>query len=343
VKRLRICTLQFLAILFAIVVPSTAPVWAQDKIRITSSNDSLLYAPIYAAAAMGYFKQNGIEIERTLSTTGPTGLAALMAGNLEMVMGVPSTPLLARKAGGDIKMIAGIASQYGVNVAVTKKWAEAHHLSAKSSYKERLAALKGITMGVTGPGGGNDQLVSYLAEQAGLNRARDMNVVALGDASAMLAAFSQGRVDAISISTPTSNIAAHDFDGLLIFNTGVGDVEPLNGFFGAAVSARGDWLAKNEAVAARFVKSVQMGLDAIHDPDQTNQVRDAVHKLVFQKIDARVFADIWKDNTVGTPKTTVITRKMVQDLIDYGNRFSQNKLDGSIIDESFTNAYGKKQ
>jgi NitT/TauT family transport system substrate-binding protein len=334
----------FAAIIFVILAfLTTDDAAAQDKVRITSSNDSLLYVPIYAAEAMGYFKQNGIVIERTLSNTGPTALAALLAGNMDMAMGVPSSPLLARKAGGDIKMFAGIATQYGVNVAVTKKWVEANRLSPKSSYKERLAALKGITIGVTGPGGGNDQLVSYLADQAGLNRARDMNVVALGDASSMLAAFSQGRVDGISISTPTSNIAAHDFGGLLLFNTSVGDVEPLDGFFGAAVSARGDWLAQNEPVAMRFVKSIQTSLDAIHDPAQTNQVRDAVRKLVFPKIDAVLFAEIWKDNIAATPKTTVITTKMVQGLIDYGNRFTQNKLDYSIVDESFTNQFAQKK
>ncbi|MGE0162276.1 MAG: ABC transporter substrate-binding protein [Dongiaceae bacterium] len=312
---------------------------AQDKIRITSSNDSLLYNPIYAAEAMGYFKQNGLDVERLHSTSGPNAIAALLAGDIEMVMGVPSSPMLARKAGGDIKMIAGVASQYGVNVAITQKWADAHNVKADSTYQQRLAALKGITIGVTGPGGGNDQLVSYLAEQAGLDRSRDMNVVALGDGSALLAAFSQGTVDAISISTPHSNVAPVTFGGLLLFNTGIGDVEPLRGFFGAAVSARGEWLEKNPDVARRFVKSLQMGLDAMHDPARTEEVKVAIWKLVFSKLDQSLFTQIWHDTIIGTPTTTLITDKMLEDLIDFGNRFSKNKLDNSIVKESYTNEY----
>jgi NitT/TauT family transport system substrate-binding protein len=316
---------------------------AQERVRITSSNDSLLYSPVYVAEAMGYFKQQGIDIDRFVSTSGPNALAALLAGNVDMVMGTGASPMLARKQGGNLKLVANLASQYGVNITVTPQWAAKYKLSPASTYKERLAGLKGIRIGVTGAGGGNDQFVSYLAEQAGLNRARDMTVVALGNGPALIAAYQQGRVDAISISTPTSNLAAHQFGGLLLFNTGSGDVEPLRGFLGAALSARSDWLSKNTELAKKFVAALQSGLDAMHDPNRTEVARNAVQKLVFPKLDPRFFADVWKDTIAGTPKTTLITREMLLQLVDYNNRFSQNKLEATAVDDAYTNDYAVRK
>src|SRR5262249_16312971 len=154
---------------------------------------------------------------------------------------------------------------------------------------------------------------------------RDMTITALPDSAAMLAAFSQGRVDGLSVSAPVSNMAARNFDGLMMLNTGIGEVKELAGFLGAALSAPGDWMKKNEELMVRFNKALWMAFDTMLDPARTNQARDALQKGQFKQIDAALFTDLWKDQVQGAPKTPAINAKMLQILIDFQNRFSQDK------------------
>jgi hypothetical protein len=64
-----------------------------------------------------------------------------------------------------------------------------------------------------------------------------------------------------------------------------------------------------------------------------------VRELVFPKLDQELFAQIWNDAIQGTPKSVRMTDAMLKDLVDFGNRFSKNKLDESVIAISYTNEF----
>ena len=311
---------------------------AQDKMRIAAPSVALGNAPIYVAEQLGYFKQVGVQPEITIAPSGPAAIAAAMNGDIDAVLGSATTIMSARKADGDIVMFTALATQYGVNVVVTRKWADSHNLSTTSSYREKIAALKGATIAITTPGGSNDQLIRFLADEAGLNPDRDMTLVTMGDTSAMLAAFGQNRVDGLAVSSPTSPAAAHDFNGLMLFNLQIGEIESLNGYFGAAIAANSAWLKKNgPGIGVKFARAVQMGFDAMHDPARTSQARDLVYAAYFKTMNAELFALLWRDAVRGSPKGPDITRKMVQGVVDFSNRYSKDKIDPGLIDTAFTN------
>ena len=330
--------LAVLAIMSAGAIP-LSPAAAQTKVVITASSESLFHAPIYTAQELGYFKQQNLVVETILTPSGPQSIAAVLGGDAQMVMGAPANPINARKQGADLVLFVGAATQYGANVVVSKKWADAHKLTPASTYKERLATLKGISVAVSGPGGGNEQIVRYLAAEAGLDADRDMTLVSLGGTPNMVAAYSQGRVDALSAAPPNDRLAVHEFGGMMYFNLGAGEVPTLVGYLGSGVAARADWLQKNPAIATGFVKALQMSYDGMHDPARTEQIRDLVYKARYSAMDKALFAEIWKDLVAGAPKTPEVAKPMIDKLVNFTNRFSKDKIDPAVADGSFTNKY----
>ena len=316
---------------------------AEDRVRIASSTDSISYLPFYAAQSMGYFKDLSVTIDVVRVDSGPKAMSAIIGGDLDVILGANTTSLSARKAGVDVVLFAPITTQYSSNILVSQKWASAHGLTSASSYSDKLAAMKGLTIGITGPGSGTDQIVRYMAGAAKINPDRDMTIVSLGgDANIMMAAFSQARVDGLSISAPTSTMAIHSFNGFMLFNVGIGEVKSLDGYFQSGFAAKRDWLAKNRAAAVKLAKGVQMGLNALRDPAKSKQAHDLIRKEYYANLDASVFEEAWSDQILAMPKSVELTQKMVEDIVNFNNEFAKDKLDLKMAESAYTNEFAKQ-
>lgn len=325
------------ALAAVLLAGAASPARAEDVLTISSPTATLAQLPYHVAQAMGYFQQVGLRVDFTFASTGPASIAAAVTGDRDLVIGGPSTQAFARRAGGDIIIFAALATQYGVNVIVSQKWADAHNLKVGMPYKDKILGLKGATIGVTSPGGGNDQLVRYLAGKYGMNADRDMTIVSMGESAAQMAGYAAGRVDALAASPPTSNQAVRTFGGIMLLNLGIGEIDEFNGYFGSSIAASGAWLKKNPDQAARVVKALQMAFDAMHDPARTNQARDATNKARFPDIDPDLWKELWVDQVKGAPKSPEITPDMMRHVLEFSNQFSKDKIDTSQVAIFYSN------
>ena len=63
-------------------------------------------APLFAAIKMGYFREEGLEIDTTPSAGGAIGIPGMVAGSFDIAFGNVVSTLLASQQGIDIKVIA---------------------------------------------------------------------------------------------------------------------------------------------------------------------------------------------------------------------------------------------
>ena len=335
------------AIALSAAVLAAGPANAQEKIRLAASSISLGYMPVYVAEAMGYFKQQGLTVERIKANSGPQALTALMTGDFDVVTGNSSNIPNIRKAGVDVISFAGLLPQYGGDIVATKEWADKMKLTSKSPYKDKLQVLKGATIGVTGAGGGADQMTRYIAKEAGLNADRDMTIIAIPEPAAMQAAFSTSRINIMTQSAPTS-LTAVENGGVMMLNLGTGEVPSMDGYVGAVATAYVPWLKKNETAATKFVKGLQLAVDAIQDPARTLQVRDTVHKAVFPDLSDKLFVSLWDESILGVVKKASyipeIRREKMKQVFDFNNNFAKPEdfLPDKMVDEAYTNEYVTK-
>lgn len=202
----------------------------RQQITITQSTEGFLYTPIYVAQAEGFFEEEGLEAETLVASGGSNVVASVLSGDAEVGATTTSSTIEGVESGRPIKSFAAIMNQYASNVVIKESIALEKGITEDSSVEEKAQALAGLSIGITSPGSGTDTLIRYLLnEKAGLNPDRDARLIPLGGGAAMNAAFRQDDIDAFALSSPTSDQAVVEGDGVMLFNLSEGDLPDLDG------------------------------------------------------------------------------------------------------------------
>src|SRR5262244_112741 len=155
------------------------------KIKVTQPSESLSYMPIYLGRSKDFFKEAGFV------ATPPHHLYTLY--------------LLNRKLLG----IAGILGRCGINMVISKEAAAERGVTEDSSFEQKLASLKGLTLGVSTPGPLTYNMGLYYILRAGLKPQVDAKVVGTGVGTAAIAAMSNKIANASMFPSPTADEAVH--------------------------------------------------------------------------------------------------------------------------------------
>jgi NitT/TauT family transport system substrate-binding protein len=315
---------------------------AKEKLRIAITSYGFLFVPVFVAKEMGYFDAEGLDVEIINTGSSPKAYAALAGGNVEFLVASPVAGFRARAAGLDSLIVGAVTSQYASNIVVSGEWAKARKLTAESPYADRLAALKGITIGTVDRGGGVDQLIHFLAKEAKLNPQTDMEIPVIGAGEAMLAAFSRGRIQGFGHSSPVSDTAVRQMNGFMLFNMSRGDVKPLDGFLYISTMVRESWAKNHEDATVHFLRAIQRALASIHDPARTTKARDAVKKAYHANIDPEFYAKLWDDTANAFPRSIGLDMPMIKRVVSFVNEFDAEPLNQRAVDAAWTDRYAKQ-
>ena len=322
----------------ALALGAAAPAAAADKVNFAMPSVGMLYLPVYVAEQMGYFEEAGIDANlQVFKAGGGTSMAAVLGGDMDVYIGSTSAALRAASQDTNAVIIGALMTQYASNVVMRGEFAKEKGLTEDSTVEERLAALEGARIGVTGAGSGTHQLALYMLTEAGLDPERDATVVFIGGGSEILAAFSRARIDAFTLSNPTSDTAIADYDGFLLFNTAAGQLPALDGHLYISVNTRQAWIDENPDVAKRMMGAIQRAQTAMHDPEQTETIRDKVYEAYFPKVEKSLFDQAWTAVLPGYPTSPEISREQMERVVTFLNAFSEKNLDGLDIDKAYTN------
>lgn len=309
---------------------------AQDTVRIAHSTESFAFLPLFTAIQMGEFEEAGINAEIVRTGSGSRTVAAVVGGSADIAIGSTTSVLYARGEGLPLTMISALVTQYSSSIVYSAEWAASHNVTAESSYEEMLAAMEGARIATSGPGGG-DHIIRYFANEAGLDPDQDLTIVYLGrDIGVYQAALEEGRIDGISISAPTPQIAVQEQGAVFAFNTGAGEVEALNGFLYIVATANSDWLEDNTDAARRVAQAFDAALEAIRNPETTEEVRDTVYAAYYEDVDKDLFDSVWAQFAAGAPESTQITSEALMRVVEFTNGFeTDNPINPDVVDGAF--------
>lgn len=327
-----------IAIAGTLTMGAVAPALAADRVNFAMPSIGMLYLPVYVAEQMGYFTDADIDANlQVFKAGGGTSMAAVLGGDMDVYIGSTSAALRAASQDTNTVIIGALMTQYASNVVMRGEFAKEKGLTEDSSIEDRLAALKGALIGVTGAGSGTHQLALYMLTEAGLDPERDATVVFVGGGSEILAAFSRDRIDAFTLSNPTSDTAIAQYNGFLLFNTAAGQLPALDGHLYISVNTRQGWIDDNPEVAKRMMSAITRAQVAMQDPAMTEEIRDKVYEAYFPKVEKTLFDQAWTSVLPAYPTSPHITRAQMERVVTFLDTFSENKLDGLDIDKAFTN------
>ena len=175
---------------------------------VVAGTSSTIYFTIPALArSLGYFKDEGLNVEWIDLGSGAKGLQALVGGSADVVTGSYEHTIHMQAKGVSIISIAAHNESTGNAMGVSKAKAAA--------MKNGVPDLKGAIVGISGPGSSTDMFAKIVVENTGIKR-DDVSYIAIGTSSAAVAALRGGKVDAVSNVDPVISELVNSGDMILI-------------------------------------------------------------------------------------------------------------------------------
>ena len=157
---------------------------------------TLYYLPLSLAEHLGYFKDEGLNVEINDFQGGSKSLQAMIGGSADVVAGAFEHNIVMQTLAQKMTAFVLIAMNPGVSVGVVK---------AKAAGYRSPLGLKGMRVGVTAPGSGTHMIINHLLASAGLTP-DDIIPVGVGTGATAIAAIRSGELDAICNVEPAMTL-----------------------------------------------------------------------------------------------------------------------------------------
>jgi len=314
--------------LVASLVAASTGVYAQD-IKVALGTDGFVHMPLFVAVDGGYFKKQGMNVELIKFKGGGAATSGLASRTVEFCSCAIQNSINAKLKGADLTLLGRLVGQYASNVVISQVKADQLGLTAQTPIDQRLLAMKGLKIAVSGSGGSADFLVRFLGEKGGLSAEKDFTLLYLSSASAILTAFSQGRIDGFALSSPTSDSAILEHKGFTLLDMAEGQVKELDGYPSIALSARKQWADENPETVKIFLDALSQATTLI------NQHPEQAMKLVrgrFEGTPDNVYAAAWKSNKHSFPETPYLSEEDVARAIVFLGKVQGQPIPGKAGD-----------
>jgi NitT/TauT family transport system substrate-binding protein len=231
---------------------------AGDKITIMVGGiTKLIYLPARLTEQLGYFRDEGLNVELLSQPAGVDAENELLAGAVQAVVGFYDHTIDLQTKGKDVKAIVVFGQVPGEVEMVSSK--------AAGTVKS-MADVKGKTLGVTGLGSSTSFLTQYLASQHGIASSA-YTMLPVGADASFIAAIKQGRIDAGMTTEPTVSALqkAGDAKVLVDMRTVEGTRAALGGTYPAAsLYVQDAWAESHKAQAVKLAHAFVRTMQFIH-------------------------------------------------------------------------------
>lgn len=238
--------------LLATVVGSAAA--ADRVVLIVGGIEKQIYLPARLAEQLGYFKEQGLDVELMSESAGIDAEDMLLAGAAQGVVGAYDHTIVLQAKGKAVQSVVQFSIAPGEVVLVGAKLAK--DITSPADFKGRR-------LGVTGLGSSTSFLMQYLAIRSEV-KATAVTLVPVGSGASFIAAMKQGGIDAGMTTEPTASrlLSAGDAKILLDLRTPEATRKALGGLYPfACLYMQTAWInshrKETQKLATAFVKALR--------------------------------------------------------------------------------------
>jgi NitT/TauT family transport system substrate-binding protein len=211
-KRRHLISLAAAGGMSSLLLPGAARAQALEKPQLTlavGGKNLLYYLPLTVAEQLGFFKEQGLQVNIVDFAGGSQALRALVGGSADVVSGAFEHTVNMQTKGQRLRafVLQGRAPQIvlGVNPKTMPNF-------------KSVADLKGKKIGVTAPGSSTNVMLNFVLAKAGL-KPSDVSVIGVGAGSGAVAAMRSGQIDAMSNLDPVISLLTRSGDLKIVSDT----------------------------------------------------------------------------------------------------------------------------
>lgn len=289
-------------------------------VKVSEVTHSIFYTPMYVTDALGYFEDNGIDVEIITSSGADAVAAAVLSGDVDIgFCGSEQTIYIYNQGEKD----------YLINFAGLTKRDGSFLVGRTEDNNFDLNSLKGKTIIGGRKGGMPSMTLAYTLYENGIDPYEDVTIDTSIAFASMSGAFISGTGDYVTLFEPSS---------LQLEKQGFGNVVASIGKLGGEVpyttfNARKSFIENNPETIEAFTNAIQKGIDYTfsHNEEELADIiidyfTDTSKKDLIEVIKRYKDNDSWY-------KTTYITEdgwNRIQNIMEY-NKVLDSRVDYKIL------------
>lgn len=221
------------------------------KVKVAEVTHSIFYAPQYVAHKLGYFKDEGLDVELILVSGADKVSAAVLSGDVNIGFCGSEASIYIYNQG---------EKDYLVNFAGLTKRDGSFIVSRKKYNNFDIKDLKGKSV-IGGRAGGMPEMTfEWALKQNGIDPKKDLTIDTSIAFPAMGGAFISGIGDFVTLFEPNALQLEKEGLGYVVASVGeYGGVVPYT-----AYSSKKSYIENNPDIIEGFSKGIQRGLDYVH-------------------------------------------------------------------------------
>ncbi len=278
-----------------------------QKVRVCEVTHSIFYAPQYAAIALGFFEEEGIEIELSNGNGADAVMSAVLSGNMDIGFAGPEASVYVYNEGKEdhTQVFAQVTQRDGSFLVARKPDSDFNWKKLKNTVV--LPGRKGGVPYMT---------LEYVLRKNGLHPATDLTLDSSVQFALMTAAFTAGTGDYFTCFEPTASMLEAEGQGYIVAAVGeaAGEI-PYTAYF-----AKKSYMAENEELIAAFTRAIYKGQQwvATHSSEEIAKAvadffPDTSVELLIKSVERYRAIDAWCDTPVMSEESFDLLQQVMQE------------------------------
>jgi len=298
-----------------------------DKVRLGEVTHSVFYAPQYAAINLGFFAEEGIEIELSNLGGADKVMSALLSNQIDVGFCGPEASIYVYNEGREdyCEVFAQMTKRDGSFLVGKDK-------PDTFDWKQ----LKGKTVIPGRKGGVPYMTFEYLLKEKGIDPKNDLVLDDSIQFSLMAGAFSGSSAEYVTLFEPTASMIEQENKGYILASIGQESGEiPYT-----AYCAKKSYIGENEDLIERFTKAVYKGLKWVNENSAEEVAKvildsfpDTDLELMTKVVQRYKDIDSWKTD----PVLDEVSFDKLQTVMESAGELSKKAPYDKIVNNKYAN------
>ncbi len=332
-KKIIFSLIGILIILGIIFIPS---IFKKDdkltQVKVAEVAHSIFYAPQYIADSLGYFEEEGLDVEIILASGADKVTAAVLSGDVQIGFSGSEATIYVYNQG---------ENDYLVNFSALTKRDGSFIVSREKYDNFTLNDMIGKTVIGGRKGGMPVMTFEWALREAGINPTSDVEIDTSIAFGAMSGAFIGGTGDFVNLFEPQALQIEQQGYGYVVASLGeLGGVVPYT-----AYNAKKSYIENNPEVIEKFTRAIQKGLDYVHN----NSAEDIAKNILphFPDIslnDLTKIVERYKENDSWFTTTYINEDDFnhIQEIMEASGELIEKVPYNKLVDNSFSDKINNK-
>lgn len=295
-------------------------------IRLNEVAHSIFYAPQYVAMELGYFEEEGINLEVTTGFGADKSATAVISGDADIALMGPEATIYQYNEGNE---------NYLVNFAQLTQRAGNFVVSRVEDSDFQWEDLIGKEVIGGRPGGMPEMVFEYVLKKHGIDPQKDINLVQNIDFANTSGAFVGGTGDYTVEFEPSATLIEEQGAGYVVASVGT-----ESGYVPyTAYSTTKEYLKKNKELLQSFTKAIEKGQKYVEEHTAAEvaeviapQFKETDEKTIEKIIERYAQQDSYKTNTYFKEDSFTL----IQDILEEAGELSQRVLYEELVTTEFS-------